>query len=1237
MAWEFVGENSFEGKVVEEARQEKQQDSGFNKGVQEILGRHLTRQQIRAQELNAAPSPEIPYGFEQGTGQSVQLEKPMPQRNKAPGGLVPLSVPGAVMLRGYVDESGKPTPAGRQFYKLRGEGLFDDDGLLTEKGKAYVMPLGDALLPQNLDAFTVRERDGLEMEEKKPWPEFFKELGGELGGAVMTLGTLGKGMTGLPMAFVTGKMDKEDAEAIFAGLNFGEGAIESYGSLGSGGYSAARKLGNFLTGDDAGYYQARQDHERFKSELDTVNFGNYLGLLDDSNQITEATNKIEQVTRAQLGDKAPEIERHAELSGAIFGDPANYASLGTGLLVGGGTKTANAFRIAGNVERALAARATAAAFEAETQLAKGALSRTARAGEVAAQRAEDLNGIGQLERAARLEETATRLALVGESKAAALPLLEEKAKAAFMLAEKLGKQAGAGETILGVIQSAREARKIPFEVIGKTMENVGGRVMQLNDEVAKFVERHGFDEKALAMIGSIGGGIVGGVPGASLGAMAGFAPKIRLAGPMLKQWGTFTRTLGREIVKERGSVPFWQRVANASELSPIARATAHLADMATLGGRAGVPVRALKRGVQGSIAAVPVNAAFEFIADGGEITPAGFQRIIGNSIVFGGGGATLGGLVQGTVLAKRAKSAGNELNFRQNLAPDQSALFATMPTPARRVMSETAAAFPSLKWKLSDAADSFYDARTNTVQVGRDPGRLLEAVVAHEVNHHVAYKGQMEAGITAALVGTEGTGGIFRSADGTLDPHFREFMESYNKSAEAQGTRPINIEEAAVEYFVDSATKDLLDMTNGGQLQRYAGRSQAARMAHELVRTVIARAPLLSDLFYKIGGATDKGGQIVQGTGIMQDGIRTLPGAKAMLRNYLRDRAGRTGDPKVSMKEDAAPVNIELAHASKPLLDQMASVFQTDAAGKVIYGADGLPVFITRDTDKARSQAGFALTESIGKSIAAGENTAKGQVRPTDEGKWEGRYFPDKAIKDLADSGVLNARQIANLRMTNAAAKRGKGERFWLVYQPGTIKRPGKSARYGSLSPTFRDVVPVAHSVSGQGNILVHLFSVTALDKNVTKRAASSAGKNLYGGDTNAIKTDAQAMMDAHASRGESRTYFNEKYGPLDAEAHLNFINSLFGTDTKAQRNINPLFDADKITAKDGVYRSYRLDRINQATRLQGVPMPFDYEAMRDRRLPASFHLNLAPNGLPDFAPASPRPAPLIREAEFSQ
>ena len=115
--WQFTGEASADANAFAEYQMEEdkkaEEVSRFNKGVAEITGRHLIRQANRAAEINSVPAPELPQGFTPGTGESATLDQPLPPRNTAPGGLLPLSVPGAKQMRGYVDDQGNVTEAGK--------------------------------------------------------------------------------------------------------------------------------------------------------------------------------------------------------------------------------------------------------------------------------------------------------------------------------------------------------------------------------------------------------------------------------------------------------------------------------------------------------------------------------------------------------------------------------------------------------------------------------------------------------------------------------------------------------------------------------------------------------------------------------------------------------------------------------------------------------------------------------------------------------------------------------------------------------------------------------------------------------------------------------------------------------------------------------------------------------------------------------------------------------------------
>jgi hypothetical protein len=207
--------------------------------------------------------------------------------------------------------------------------------------------------------------------------------------------------------------------------------------------------------------------------------------------------------------------------------------------------------------------------------------------------------------------------------------------------------------------------------------------------------------------------------------------------------------------------------------------------------------------------------------------------------------------------------------------------------------------------------------------------------------------------------------------------------------------------------------------------------------------------------------------------------------------------------------------------------------------------------------------------------------------------------------------------------MLNRSAKGLTGETFLMIYQAATIPRKGKRKGYGTLPATFREVVPVGVKITKDGNIIVETMSVTQLVENVRERAASKRGKRLYNGSQVEILRDAQAVLDLHRKGERTDTYFADKYGSINGPEYKNFVNTAFGLMTRSQQDVNPIFAADSIRA-GGVFKSRRLDRINQTTRMQGKPLfRFGYEQVK---------ANLAPNGIPDPNPRM-LPAPLTLES----
>lgn len=1109
--------------------------------------------------------------------------------------LIDLRNSGAMEQRGYLDPNGEATELGEEFLTLLDEGIFDNHGKLTPKGEAFAMDRETSLLPQNLDAYILRQQAELDDSEVS----FGQAVGGVfdyLGKAIKGAGSLAWRQSKNPILFVGPEKDEAWIEA----TSFLEGAVEGPAQLGSGMFAGVRKGLAKMTGNERAYWDARQSHDRFTQDVQDYRATQYAAHLFEADKVAKMVEERDAEAIAAVGpERAQELIDRGTAAGEIFGDPANYLTMGVGAAVGATEKLPLLVRLSQKAERVMVAQADLAAVTARAAKASEILEKTQQAAAIASRQADNLANMGR--DAGRMTDFAKKMGLRAGMEADDLAQAEALIASKSDEVAKLVRDNQVPMMVERIRQGVKQAKSIPPKAVGDAMERVGNMLIKADDGLREIAEKYGMDSVSkllhspLTMAGGFAvGGPIGTAVGATTAALA--------SGKMLKAMGNFSRVLGDELMMARGTVPFWQRVANNSHLSPLGRATAHLMDTATLGRRGQSLMRVAKDTAKGTAAAYPIDLAFEVMANGGELDENTLKQALAESLVFGGTGAAVGSIVHGSSRQLMAQQAGDEANFRSMLAPEQVPAWSSMPSQARRSVAAYSAAFPALKIELTETGNSHFHRESNTAVINVKSGNWIEPLIAHEVGHYVTLKGQMEDGIKAMLVGTPETGGLLRSKDGTMSPEFAAFSEAYNARMEQQGHPALSVDDLAVEYFVDSMTQDLIGRVESGDLAKRAGASAGERVVREIMRTMGAKMPIVSDFVFRSGTALDKGGRVVPGTGLAS--LRTVPGAKRMLDAFLDENAGRRAGEKLGSSEN--PVQLPYREvASGPLAEQFHSYFQTDAAGNIVRDAKGHAIPIDRQTDMRRQAAGLAAIEIQKAKIDRGEMLPAGEFAPQENGTWQGTHLSAGAIRALEEAGVLNKKQIASLRQLNRASKSGKGETFFVINQPATIKRPGKRAAYGTLPATFREIVPVGVSITKDGNILVHLMSTTQLVENIRKRAKSDRGKRLYNGDEVAIREDVEAVGELHRQNRKTDGYFEEKYGAVEATERKNFINSVFGLMTAAQKAVNPLFDADNVGYKDGVYKTYRIDRINRTVRMQGVPaMPFRYESVKMNLLP---------------------------------
>jgi len=1116
----------------------------------------------------------------------------------------PLDTRQGWVARGYADENGEPTKLGEDYLLLADQGLFDQSGQLTEKGKAFSMDRGDSLLPENLTAYKIRQKSGLDAA-----PE--TSLGEDIGNVAGFLWDAVKGAKNLVFNAPFGQA-AEDRKTLLT-QSATKGVLSGNAQLGSGMMTTVEK---WLADEDSDeYWAAKQNQERFADDVKNITGGEIYGhLLNSKALVDEAVAAREGATQRLGQDQAALLEHQGEAAGQVFGDPANYLTAGVGGMVGAGNKAGLLARLGTKVEDAM--QAGLRGSEAATALAK-AESQALKAkngAALAAKQAEAMRSVGQFERAASFEQVERRLATAADGAESAIPALRETAQASAAEAQRLLEASGGAQKILAKVEAmkaaGRQLRAAPAKIAAPVMEGIATGMEKLDSSLSAIRKAR----EAAAVIGISTGHPLLALPSA-----------IHTAVPVLRQLGGMSRVLGEELLQARGTVPFWRRVAENAGATPFTRALGHGMDFATLGGK--VP-SVIGRTAKGVAAAAPMNIAFDAISQGGDLSPDSIRRGLAQSMVFAGPAAMAGAIVRGHRNDLLARQAGDEINFRQNLSPEQKGIFSQMDAGTRKMASTYAASFPALRFEFVEDGPSSFNRQTNTARVNIRQGDALKPILSHEVNHFIEAGGQIGEGIRSMLLGDDTNGGLLRSKDGTLEKSFQAFGDAYNQRLQRESQPPLSLDDMALEYFNEATVNHLMEDLGGGRLQERKSRSQGERAIGRVVDAIIPKAPLLRNLFLRTGGALNGHGRIVHGNGILAEGVRNLPGMTALMRKGME----KAFDHRATGSEPLKPaINVRKAAADPVIRDTLFSEFETDADGKVVLDQHGNAKPTTPEAQEAKAvETAEAARTAIDKEIIQEADTVEGKsqpepindpildefeksetpqqkerrVKPTSRGKYEGTHLPARAL--LALRKTLNPQQFKLLLMLNRASRDMSGETFHTLYNPATKRDKAGNPVYASRGPESYEVIPYAVHVNKKGGVFFELLDVRRLMDNLRTRAASEKGKLLYQGNEMAIMQDLEAMVNLRREKQSTDGYFKQKYGER-WESHKNFVSSVFGNfKDKVQLESNPEIAEAGMNYKDtNTVKTFRIDRLNQTDRLQGrVSLPFNYQTAKINLLP---------------------------------
>jgi hypothetical protein len=1157
-----------------------------------------------------------------------------------------------LVARGYATPDGQVTENGQMALSLKKVGALNDDYTLNDTGKTLMASRDDLLKEENIDLY--REYKRLELDEAPDvgiW-DSIKDIASKTvqGANVIAQNELG-GIKDIASSRVFGgAFDQYGAEALTpekkakSRIETEEAAKDLFATSAGLARAAATEIDKVAAKtmwdgmmQDYQVSYLEQKYDRDLADMEKVNtaevadeLAKVIGL---KTQFAEGRQQAEQLIGPEATQQAIEGGRAAGLTLSLvnpLAPEALAARVGFGVAQKGVTAAfkpiaRKLLESENKAAQALAANQRVNGLNshlAQTQyLAKSAEDQAI----FAERQADKLSNMGLVDRANAARTLADNLRTKGlEAGTRAQGLTDEIARASDEAA-KLAQDAAVADKINFVAQKARELPGMPLQAIGGLIEGTGKAMIGIDKGLSTLASKIGADKawNAMNRISSLSG--LGGA-GAAMGlGPAAFIPAaIRTAwstAPFLKGAGNFVRMVGKETANARGQIPFWQRVANYENLGSTQRAVAHLMDTATIGGRL---TGAAGDVAKGMAAAYPVDLAFQWISDGGEMDMNTLKQAAAETVVFGGGGA-LGGIVAGSPDRIKKLQRGDALNFYRNLKDgSQRVAFNALNDGMKRSIGTYASSFPNLNVRFTDQGGGAFDKATNTAFINPMARNPLKPLLAHEINHYILVRNQMEGGVAAALVG-DGvqTGGILRGKDGKLDPNFQAFKDEYTRRLEAQHNRQIDTRIAAgekvparerafaaptdndiaIEYFVDSMADDMMGMAESGELGKQAGRMLVTRKMQSLGNAILQQAPIIKDFFYKLGGATDKNGRAVYGNGLLAEGIREIPEMKKLFRKMISESAGRPMHVAKVTKGESDGHAIPIMGKDDPILNEMTSLWETDADGVPLRDKNGDYIPLSDQTEQLRASSGLMLLEDQQNRINRGETLEPGELRfNPEENAWTGEYLTDRQIQILRTSGRFNNAQLRQLDMLNGAAKENTGRRFLVFNQPATKKRKGKRVAYDTLGVSMREIVPYGIKITKDGNLLVRLMSVQQLHANAFEKAASKRGQSLYKGNAEQILNDVNQVIENHGRNEPTDAYFKSRYGN-EWEVRKNFINTVFGNVGKGQKDINPLLAAEK--AKNAVVKTYRIDRINKATELEGrTNLPYQNHLVKVNFMP---------------------------------
>ena len=1110
-----------------------------------------------------------------------------PRITAAPFELQPFTTEEGMKARGILDDKGEATQLGEDYLLLEERGLFKD-GELTEKGVAFTS--GDKIydtvnfVEKNMDAgqfaqearlHSIREEAGLTkksmVSEDGMLADFWNGIKGLatgadtiLRGTIPNAGDLSKAkipkgasmLETVSSLMASGKSKEEvttaraEAASKFVGGS-ATGIVKGAELLQNLGANVGEALGLYSPEEaKAGKEQASYKTEMFKQTyagIDAAEFASQVGLTEEvGNAVFETKKQYD----AQYGEKGTE-----EFQKALN----NYGSVGTvagdpiALAIGGGVGTAiglvkyaNAARNATKIAQGMAAVNRGQLLVKEQAKLSSVASGLQKESAVIQGQLDDALKIGATEKATELTTRLNGVTASTQELGSRLTTINDGIANASTFANKVEIGLDSARTVQDVIRGAGAA------TMGKAasvLDSVGNKAAGLN----------GFIKSAEKAIG------IGRIPWIIRAAAAvpyssimvpylGTRIGIAVAPKVFRNVSKFASVMSEEMVERTSSTPFFRRVAANERIGGLGGALATIADYSS-------PLaRGVARATVGTAMAAPATLAYNAINSKGvdEETLALAGR---DALIFGG----LGRLVGGRKDFSQTK-IDEMVNYRNKLTPENLTIYDGIKDRGMRTfVSSLDAAYPGFfEWEFRNNGNNLFDPASRKAVINlNDRAGFLKAVAAHEVGHMIQFRHNNNDMIVSRMLGDETQSGLVRKVDGTLDPEFKAWGDEYNNLRMDNDIAPAGLEELAVEFYTDNGVRALVEDVSSGKLFQQSRKTPLRRSIENSFKNLFASAPIIKNLHFKFGGATDAGGRMVMGTGLLADGMRELPEVKEMLRQAYKDTAG------------------------KPLKQVNNRVPDV------------------KSTNPSHYEAKKTINTTNKRIVGAGEKLPENVMVVDSSGNGRGQLSVDH-FKDLEERGVIDN---GTFGMAAMLQEQINSENKFAV---NTVNKPIEQGRSVQIEGLAEGLVVPTQWISRNGRLYLEAMDLKQLEKNVQHAVKNPIAKKLNL-NRQQILDDIQESV-AIQNKGHSTDAYYKSKDPKNWERRKNFINSVLGLQTKKQLTTNPLMSKVSPDLESGIYRTFAFDRLQSAIQTNSnVSIPFganSYYAIRDNLLPQSPRFN---------------------------